>query len=475
MPYSGPDDQKIPDHIKAMDEAMRRRWVGAYNSAHDDCMEEGGDDCEGMAMRVANAAVSGGELTAEQFLFVELEGVVPTGPTVDGVLVDGKPFVGFVTGTFVDMYGREVSFEEKDIAAYLANTRATIAQFQERGRPGLPVDEKNHDKGDAAGWIVGVEETAVTDSAGKVRKALNILTKWTSLGVKKIREKIQTSFSPTVSRNKTIVGGSLTNWAATVDEAGIPLVGAIELSQGIHYLKVFEKGGGDAPNNKEHLVMADKDAVKTPATPDKGKQGAPPEMVELTQSQIDELVDARLNARLEALELQRGKQAQPDYAELAKAFGLNTEEAKKQQIESMQQLAEMVRQQANLQWQHELANMQRASRYTELSHRVTGGSPEAPRGIPVGADEIKEHLMKLPEDEAKFWAGVLETTVKHGLTDFSEVGHGKKLEGTVDLGQFAPMLETALASGMTIEEFFEVNPELGDMGRYDLAKYKGAK
>lgn len=57
MPYSGPDDPNLPDHVKEEDEETRREWVGVFEGVYADCREDDGDDCEGMAMRMANDAI----------------------------------------------------------------------------------------------------------------------------------------------------------------------------------------------------------------------------------------------------------------------------------------------------------------------------------------------------------------------------------------------------------------------------------
>lgn len=36
MPYSGPDDPKLPDHVKKMSDKKKRQWVHVFNSAMDD-------------------------------------------------------------------------------------------------------------------------------------------------------------------------------------------------------------------------------------------------------------------------------------------------------------------------------------------------------------------------------------------------------------------------------------------------------
>lgn len=59
MPYSGINDEKLPDRIKKLSESKRKTWVGAWNGTYDDCRQEGKsqEECEGLAFAVANGAI----------------------------------------------------------------------------------------------------------------------------------------------------------------------------------------------------------------------------------------------------------------------------------------------------------------------------------------------------------------------------------------------------------------------------------
>lgn len=167
----------------------------------------------------------------EKFLFVDLAGLVP-----------GKPFAGFAAGTFVDMNGREVEFKPGTLRTFMANTLRAIAAAKEKGMPGLPIDARAHDKGEAAGWIVDAAEGEVEDSAGAKVPVLMLAAEWTKLGLELLRERIMANFSPTVDvRGKVIRGGSLTNWPASVDASGAPLFPAVELAQGIYRMELAEE------------------------------------------------------------------------------------------------------------------------------------------------------------------------------------------------------------------------------------------
>jgi hypothetical protein len=56
MPYTV-DDPRLPDNVKALGDKKRRQWVDVWNSAFERCQEKNGDDCEGVAFRMANGVV----------------------------------------------------------------------------------------------------------------------------------------------------------------------------------------------------------------------------------------------------------------------------------------------------------------------------------------------------------------------------------------------------------------------------------
>jgi len=58
MPYSGPDDDKLPDNVKKMGKKKREQWVAVWNSAYKRCRDDGGDDCEAAAFVQANGVVA---------------------------------------------------------------------------------------------------------------------------------------------------------------------------------------------------------------------------------------------------------------------------------------------------------------------------------------------------------------------------------------------------------------------------------
>lgn len=63
MPYSGPNDDKLPDNIKSLPESERSRWVSIWNDTFDRCTSDGGSDCEQKAFRNANGVVLSSNLS----------------------------------------------------------------------------------------------------------------------------------------------------------------------------------------------------------------------------------------------------------------------------------------------------------------------------------------------------------------------------------------------------------------------------
>lgn len=69
MPYSGPDDDKLPEAVQKLPESKRAIWVNVWNSAYKRCKDEGGgDECEASAFAQANGVAmkeSAGEALTE--------------------------------------------------------------------------------------------------------------------------------------------------------------------------------------------------------------------------------------------------------------------------------------------------------------------------------------------------------------------------------------------------------------------------
>lgn len=415
----------------------------------------------------------------EQFIFFDLQ---------EAALIPGKPFPGFAVGSFVDMTGRAVEFGPDTLGDFLANTLKAIKDAVTKKMPGLPIDARQHDKGDAAGWITGAELGEVRDSKGTAVPVIRILAEWTKLGAQLIKDRIQTNFSPTVDlRNKVIRGGSLTNWPASVDENGTPLFEAIELAQGVNYLKVFEMGG-DAPNNEETVTMANL-TVETPEKTDVGQDQ--PKQLDLAAYREQMRAELREEVRNEVIaDLAPGKDVNPEEAMKRLKDSLNLQafadvadlgQARDALLGQMQAAlkAEYTRMQASAgdMLRDMMAQMKREQHIAELSARWTGGTDEKPHGLPVGREEVETFLLSLGDKQRAAAESILGRIWDNGLTEFSEIGHGRKMQGTAQLEpEIAAQLQAHVARGGSVDDFFAAAGDiLGDKARYDLSAFEGDK
>lgn len=193
----------------------------------------------------------------QNFLFVDLSSLTP-----------GKPFAGFAAGSFVDMNGREVEFKASSLKTFMTNTLKAIALAKGKGMPGLPIDARAHDKGDAAGWVVDAAEGEVMDSEGEAVPVIMLAAEWTKLGLELLRDRIMANFSPTVDlKGKVIRGGSLTNWPASVDGNGVPLFPAVELAEGMYTVEFQERSLDDAVRRVRSAWEKEYGGYETPPYP----------------------------------------------------------------------------------------------------------------------------------------------------------------------------------------------------------------
>ena len=66
-------------------------------------------------------------------------------------------------GAFTDMWGREFEILPEDMQTYAVNTAFAIESTRDSKGDvvGLPISSMNHENREAAGWITGVELSAV--------------------------------------------------------------------------------------------------------------------------------------------------------------------------------------------------------------------------------------------------------------------------------------------------------------------------
>jgi hypothetical protein len=331
------------------------------NDAGKWCVYEGENelksfDTEAEAQAYLDELNNEDEDTAEaqqDFLFVELSTITSELKYIDGL----------AAGTFTAMNGREVSFSTTDLPQYIANTQAIIdSTMTEKGEVvGLPIDKDGHDHKGGAGWIVGLE-------LDTTRNIIKFIVKWTQEGIDLIKGNVRRFFSPSADPNeKTILGGSLTNWPATRGAKGQMLLRPVELSQNIKEIDM-EKTLAD--------LQAENDALTAKLAKSKaGASGA-------ADSEVAEL------------------------NEWMSSNGDGLEELSRQ----AQEKAELI-----------IRAERRKDKAVEFASKVIGGTREKPFGLPIKSSRLVKLLLSLPEVQAQEVQELIGLIYKNAI-DFAEHG-----------------------------------------------------
>lgn len=350
------------------------------------------------------------ETMMSSFLFVDLS-----------QLVNGKPFDGLATGSFVDMTGKPVVIQVSDLQAYVDNTKAVIESTRTATGElvGLPIDSNNHDHAGGAGWIVG----ASLDTA---RNIVQFAVKWTDVGAQLIRDNTRRFFSPSLDPSqKVVVGGSLTNWPASRFKNGTLALRPIELSSMIEVIE-----DNDTKISLREMIGT---LIQSFGF---GRNNSVPE----NQSQWKENENMATIAELAKTE--QGAR------ELAALVEQNTQERVKQ-------LMQVEKNKLHL---------------AELSNKLVGGTSEVQRGLPFKSEELVEFLSLLSDDTQKKAEEIFGKIQSSGLVDFAQKGHG----GSNDSGlkQLPAEYSLNLDSGaLKLADLANPKLGLGDLAQYDLSRW----
>lgn len=119
-----------------------------------------------------------------------------------------------------------------------------------------------------------------------------------------------------------------------------------------------------------------------------------------------------------------------------------------------------------------MSEMKQKSEVADFCARVTGGDEELPYGLPIQGDELETFMLGLDKPQRAAASSFFDRILASGLTEFSEAGHGREIQGTQELPAGVDrLLRQHLSRGGEMFTFFEA-AEIGDMGQYNLAAYK---
>ncbi len=195
--------------------------------------------------------------------------------------------------------------------------------------------------------------------------------------------------------------------------------------------------------------------------PKEGLKGDEPMAVELSAEQITAIA-------VQVAAINKEKPAD-SLSSILNLEGLS-DEAKAQRKVELQSQLNAIRKEAELEYRAEMARLAHENTMTELSQRLTQGTQDAPRALQVSFEELKAHLLKLPQDEAKFWGELLTKTQKDGMVEFKEMGSNHQPKGTHPL----PVEVVAkLKSGeLKVADLESPILGLGDLDQYDLSAWQ---
>ena len=334
---------------------------------------------------------------------------------------------GMAAGTFISMWGDEVTFTPEELPDYIKNTQRVLNSTKDSGGQivGLPIDQDAHDHAGGAGWIVGLE-------LDEARSVIIFSVNWTEIGRDLVRKNIRRFFSPSVDIvNKVILGGSLTNYPASRNAKGQILLRPIELSQSLKEL--------DMPNILEQLQeMLDKARGKPTETPAPSPTPAAPPATP-PETDLSNVVNPSLAS-------------------------LSTDPAAVEKMDATVQ--EIVKQRVN-------AEM-RKSHTERFVADLIGGTKSKPYGFAIRSKDLIAWMLSLSDAQAKF-AERLLSEMRNKAIDFAEHGFDNS-DGFMQLPtlpeKILPLARDWMKTpGNTIQRFFDTNPELGGIDKYNVKEF----
>jgi hypothetical protein len=391
-------------------------------------------------------------------------------------LSNGKTtrYAGFAAGTFMGMFG-EVTIGENEVLDYYNATKDYLARTLEGEKAdGLPVDARDHNMADAAGWITTLELGMITDSNDIEIPAIFFDIAWTPVGQQLITDRVLTNFSPTFSPTKKLIfGGSLTNYPGSVDENNVPLFDALQLRTGEIFAALKSQVRDIFSNSND------------PQDQQPGGDSMTVKFSELSTEEQDEIRSKVEADMVSKLGLKDGSSIEDAATRLRNKMDFSALEGVTDIDAIMSKVTEQVEgilddefalleQQTELMVAKRLADRRKTRHVSEFVTMLSGGNAENPFGLRIGEPaELKTVMLSLPDDaRAKIEAILLETW-KHGRVEFSEFGHaGEKVHGTKKLSApIAALLANHLETGGKLADWFAL-AQVGEMSDYDLSEYE---
>jgi len=447
--------------IKRDNPARRKAFNDRHNcSSKKDPFAPGFWSCYHWRARAVDSA--GGDEHTELAMYTEFASTA---------LYDGRPFDALASGEWTDMHGRTVTLEAEEFPDIVANTKIAIASATTASGElvGLPIDQRGHEKQEAAGWIVDVQ------LAGDI---IQVYPRWNEEGRRLIEGGIMRGFSATIDlRNKVILGGSLVNWPALVRHDGTRALRPVELSQ------ETTMDEAQAPEVKVDEVHEEHDqaAGDIELSADNTKKGA--NHMDITRDELSSMVAGLVKQTLEgeianviqeysAPVTQNGTGEEAEGEDILSVLNLegykgNVIDAVKQRF--LDQYEQMYKE-GERQALRMVARVRREADVADFAGRMVGGTDKHPRGIAIEEEQLATWMLSLNETQLEFAKDLLTKIQEQGLVEFKERGHAGQMETKEELPEYyANKLD---AGEMTVNDL--KHPMLNlDWKRYDLSAWEG--
>jgi hypothetical protein len=459
MPYTGPEDETLPENVQGLDEETRSAWVARWNETYETCVADDGaeTDCETRAFAVANALIEGeGEGADEDadegdaeaasgFCFVALG--------------EGRPVEILRTGEFTDRNGRTVTVSVEDLDAYVANFSAGAAGQD------VPFDI-DHERAEAAGWLRALWREG---------ERLLGLPDWNAVGEGLVRDRVYRYLSATIDMvGKVIKSVSLVNFPAVKGLAPLELSEGVYTNQpGLVSLSAYLQ----AMIHQNFTIETDRMAMSGMVDPEQRKalSHAIGQALEAFSGAIGDVG----NTMIPAAEwwYSSYEEGENDMGITPKVKNPNTQDAAlrtklRQELEAElaaekqreAELWESVRKEVEVEM---AAKFARRQALTEFATALCSGE----RALSTPPDQVVAFLEALPENQVE----TAKTMLQARIVSLKELGSDGK-GNLVDKGTLKPLPDeflTPLRAGtLKLADLQDPIAGLGDLAQYDLSEFK---
>lgn len=355
-------------------------------------------------------------------------------------------------GVLWDMFKREVTILESELQSYISGTLEAIERTRtSKGEiVGLPIDNMNHNREESCGRIINVKL-----GKGPIGNSIIIAeVLWNDVGLDLIKSNKVRGFSATVNiRDRIILGGSLTNWPATVDQTGKLLLRPVELSQ---------SSNGDNGMTPEEIEQIIKTRLE--------EMVAPTVTAQMQTSFANLGLGNKSNNESSESSGNKDTAVQPNIFELfdsAEALEEVQNEMRRQFAAQYQTIRDSMAQQSAVL----IAQMNHENRVRDFCANIGSGTGYN-FSLPVELELVTKFTASLNHQQFKMFSSIVDEVLQNGLIDLRELGSGSTSENNVGTQKLPKEIAESLKQGIIkVSDLSSPILNLGDLSVYDLSEF----